>query len=194
VSYNGRFHTLNDVALNVGPVQKPHPPIYVAILRKEAAYHVGRNRHRIMSIPYASADRFEDVRWMVEEFRRGRADAGLVSSPDDVIFAFHCHVGESDEAARAAAAEAFDLYVATRLYARRQTYDDILQSGLGLFGSVETVAAKLAQLQQWGIRHVALLMDFGLMPADRVHRSMDLVAREVAPRVQARLEGGTARL
>jgi hypothetical protein len=120
--------------------------------------------------------------------------AGLATSPDDVIFAFHCHVGESDEAARAAAAEAFDLYVATRLYARRQTYDDILQSGLGLFGSVETVAAKLAQLQQWGIRHVALLMDFGLMPADRMHRSMDLVAREVAPRVQARLEDGTAKL
>ena len=193
VSYDGRFHTLNQVALNVAPVQKPHPPIYVAILRKEAAYHVGRNGHRIMAIPYASADRFADVRWMVEEFRRGRADAGLATSPDDVIFAFHCHVAESDDAARDAASEAFDLYVATRLYARRQTYDDILESGLGLFGSVKTVAAKLAQLQQWDIRHVALLMDFGFMPPDRVHRSMDLVARKVAPRVEARLEAGAVK-
>jgi alkanesulfonate monooxygenase SsuD/methylene tetrahydromethanopterin reductase-like flavin-dependent oxidoreductase (luciferase family) len=193
VSYDGRYHTLNDVALNVAPVQKPHPPIYVAILRKEAAFHVGRSGNRIMSIPYASADRFEDVRWIIEEFRRGRADAGLSTSPDDAMFAFHCHVAKSDEAARAAASEAFDLYVATRLYARRQTYDDILQSGLGLFGSVETVAAKLVRLQQWGIRDVALLMDFGLMPADRVHRSMDLVAREVAPKVQARFQAGTAK-
>lgn len=190
LSYTGRFHTLDGVALNVVAVQKPHPPVYVAILRKEAAYHVGRNGHRIMSIPYASAERFEDVRWMVEEFRRGRADAGLATSADDAIFAFHCHVAESDQAARTAAAEAFDLYVATRLYAKRQTYDDVLRSGLALFGSAETVAAKLVQLQQWGIHHVAMLMDFGLMPADQVHRSMDLIAREVAPRIRARIEAG----
>jgi alkanesulfonate monooxygenase SsuD/methylene tetrahydromethanopterin reductase-like flavin-dependent oxidoreductase (luciferase family) len=183
LSYGGSFHTFRDVALNVAPAQRPHPPIYVAILRKEAAYHVGRNGHRIMSIPYASADRFEDVRWMVEEFRRGRADAGLATAPDDAIFAFHCHVAESDPAARADAADAFDLYVATRLYAKRQTYDDIIESGLALFGSVEAVTAKLQKLREWGIGRVALLMDFGLMPADAVNRSMTLVAREVAPRL-----------
>jgi alkanesulfonate monooxygenase SsuD/methylene tetrahydromethanopterin reductase-like flavin-dependent oxidoreductase (luciferase family) len=188
VTHAGRFHTLDDVALNIAPAQKPHPPIYLAILRKEAAYHVGRSGHRIMSIPYASTERFEDVEPMVDAFRRGRADAGLATLADDAIFAFHCHVADSDQAARAGAAEAFDRYVATRLYARRQTYDDILESGLGLFGSVDGVAAKLDRLRQWGIGHVALLMDFGLMPADAVSRSMTLMAREVAPRVRSRIE------
>lgn len=187
VTFAGCFHRLDGVALNVAPVQKPHPPFYVAILRKEAAYHVGRHGHRIMSIPYASADRFEDVRWMVEEFRRGRADASLAAAPEHALFAFHCHVAETDDAARANAAEAFDLYAATRLYAKRQTYDDILRSGLGLFGSIETVTEKLVQLHAWGIEHVALLKDFGSMPAECVRRSMTLIAREVLPRVEKRI-------
>lgn len=183
VTHAGRFHRLENIALNVTPIQQPHPPIYVAILRKEAAYHLGRKGQRIMSIPYASADAFEDVRWMIEEFRRGQTEAGVAPSPDDAIFAFHCHVAATDEAARQNAAEAFNLYVETRLYAKRQTYDDILNSGLGLFGSVATVTEKLVQLHEWGIDHVALLMDFGLMPADLVHRAMTLVAREVFPEV-----------
>ena len=33
-SHEGRFFRLDDVALNVAPVQRPHPPIYVAILGK----------------------------------------------------------------------------------------------------------------------------------------------------------------
>ena len=45
---------------------------------------------------------------------------------DDGTFAFHTHVAESDGACRREAEEAFDLYVATRLYAKRQVYDDIL--------------------------------------------------------------------
>ena len=89
----------------------------------------------------------------MREYRAGRAETGLPTSEDDAIFAFPCHVAEADARARAEAAEAFDLYVTTRLYARRQTYDDILESGLGLLGSADTVAARIATLRDWGIGH-----------------------------------------
>jgi alkanesulfonate monooxygenase SsuD/methylene tetrahydromethanopterin reductase-like flavin-dependent oxidoreductase (luciferase family) len=135
------FHKVNGVALNVRPRQPP--PIHVAILRREAAYHVGRKGQRIMSIPYATLDRLDEVEGIVQEFRRGRAEAGLEPDEDHAIFAFHAHVARTDAEARAEAAEAFDLYVATRLYAKHQTYDDIIASGLALFGSVETVTDKL---------------------------------------------------
>lgn len=49
--------------------------------------------------------------------------------------ALHTHVAETDDEARERAARAFDLYVDTRLYARKQVYDDIIASGLSLFGS-----------------------------------------------------------
>ncbi len=185
VTHTGRFHKLNGVALNVLPLQPP--PVYVAILRREAAYHVGRKGQRIMSIPYATLDRLAEVEGVVQEFRRGRAEAGLEQGDDDAIFAFHTHVARTDAKARAEAAEAFDLYVATRLYAKSQIYDDILSSGLALFGSVETVAEKLLQLHAFGIRHVALLPDFGLMPQDLVQGSLSLVASEVLPLVEAEI-------
>ena len=185
VTHAGRFHRLNGVALNVLPLRPP--PVYVAILRREAAYHVGRKGQRIMSIPYATLDRLAEIEGVVQEFHKGRAEAGLAPEDDDAIFAFHAHVARTDAQARAEAAEAFDLYVATRLYARSQTYDDIIASGLALFGSVETVAEKLLRLHAFGIRHVALLPDFGLMPEPLVQRSMSLVASEVMPRVEAEI-------
>jgi len=183
INFAGQHIRADDVAINVPPVRPGGPPLYVAVLRKEAAYHVGRQSNRLMSVPYASVERFDDVEHLMAEFRRGREEVGAEASDDDHVLAFHCHVADTDEAARDHAAAAFDLYVATRLYAKRQTYDDILASGLGLFGSVETVAEKLARLHAWGVRHVMLLQNFGMMPHERVAASMTLAAERVMPRL-----------
>jgi alkanesulfonate monooxygenase SsuD/methylene tetrahydromethanopterin reductase-like flavin-dependent oxidoreductase (luciferase family) len=121
---------------------------------------------------------------MVADFRKGRAEAGLMPSEDDATFAFHTHVADSDAACRREAEAAFDLYVATRLYARQQVYDDILRSDLALFGAVETVAAKMVRLYDMGIRHVLTLQNFGLMAPELVHNSMRLMATEVMPLVR----------
>ena len=48
----------------------------------------------------------------------------------------------------------------------------VIASGLALFGSGETVARKVTELSRMDIPHIALLMDFGLMPEERVLRSM----------------------
>jgi alkanesulfonate monooxygenase SsuD/methylene tetrahydromethanopterin reductase-like flavin-dependent oxidoreductase (luciferase family) len=186
ISFEGKYNTLREVAINVLPIQRPTPPIYVAILRKEAAYYIGRQGNYMLSVPYASVDNFEQVAEIVTEFRRGYRESG---APDkgEMVFAFHTHAAETDAEARELAAEAFDLYVATRLYAKRQTYDDILKSGLALFGSVDTVVNKLVRLHDMGIDHVMLLQNFGLLAPERVQRSMRLIAEEVMPRVNARI-------
>jgi hypothetical protein len=49
----------------------------------------------------------------------------------------------------------------------------------------------MLHLHAFGIRHVALLPDFGLMPADLVRRRLELVAGEVLPRVRLALGRGT---
>lgn len=185
-SYEGAYHTVKDVQLNVVPMQ-PAIPIYVAILAREAAYHVGKQGNNIVCVPYASLDRFSEMPAFVSEFKRGRAESGTPPQPYDNIFAFHTHVAESDEACRRNAADAFDLYVATRLYAKRQTYDDIMRSELGLFGSVETVADKIVELYRMGVTHIMTLQNFGFMPETKVHQSMRLMAEEVMPRVASRI-------
>lgn len=180
VTHQGRFHRLDDVQLNVLPVQAA-VPIYVAVLNKDALYHVGRQGNDVMCVPYASVDRLDEVAGMVSAYRQGRREAGL-DPAETGLWTFHTHVAESDAQCRREAEAPFDLYVATRLYAKRQTYDDILKSDLALFGSVERVADKLVRLWEMGIRHVVALQNFGLMPQDRVREAMRLMAGEAMPR------------
>ncbi len=185
VTFNGKFVKLTDVAINVLPVQK-QVPIYVAVLNKEAMIHVGRHGHDVMCVPYASVDRLDEVAPMVEAYRSGRREAGL--DPNETgLWTFHTHVAETDAACRREAEAAFDLYVATRLYAKRQVYDDVLRSELALFGSVDAVVDKLVRLHGMGIRHVVALQNFGLMPQDLVEAAMRLMAEEVMPRVRAKV-------
>src|SRR5437879_2910092 len=54
-SYDGRYHTIRAVALNVRPLQRPRPPIWIAVLRNEAAAHVGKKGFPVMMIPYDGA-------------------------------------------------------------------------------------------------------------------------------------------
>src|SRR6185295_13160131 len=116
--------------LNVLPHEGRVPPIYVAVLAREAAYHVGKQGNRIFTVPYASCKDFDDIGTMLAEFRRGRAEAGLAADDDDHVFTLHAYVAKTDDEAREHAKDAYDLYVATRLYAKQHTYEDIIANGI----------------------------------------------------------------
>ncbi len=187
LTYRGTFSKSEKVVLNVLPHEGKVPPIYVAVLAREAAYHVGKQGNQLFTVPYASCKDFADIGTMFAEFRKGRAEAGLKADDDDHAFVLHTHVADSDAACASECKAAYDLYVATRLYAKSHTYEDILANGICLFGSVETVTEKMCQLHEMGIRHVAVLNNFGALAPAIVERSMTRFAREVMPAVRARL-------
>jgi alkanesulfonate monooxygenase SsuD/methylene tetrahydromethanopterin reductase-like flavin-dependent oxidoreductase (luciferase family) len=187
LAYEGRFSRSDKVALNVLPHGGRLPPIHVAVLAREAAYHVGRQGDRIFTVPYASCRDFDDIGVMHADYRRGRAEAGLAAEEDDHVYTLHTYVADTDEEARAHARESYDLYVATRLYAKQHTYDDIIANGICLMGSVANVVEKLCRLHAMGIRHVATMHNFGGLDPQRVERSMALLAREVMPEVARRV-------
>lgn len=190
LSYTGRFSQSEKVALNVlphGAADGRVPPIHVAVLAREAAYHVGKQANRIFTVPYASCKNFEDIGVMLAEYRKGRSEAGLAPEDDDHVFTLHTHVADSDEQAQAQCKAAYDLYVETRLYAKKHTYEDIVANGICLFGSVETVADKMVRLHAMGIRHVAAMHNFGALAPERVERSMTKFAREVMPLAASRI-------
>lgn len=186
INFKGKYNTLNNVGINVLPVQK-NVPLYVAILRSEAAYHVGKQGHNIICVPYASVNNFSEIKSLVADFKKGYSESGN-SNPSDCLFAFHTHVAETDALARLNAEEAFNLYVKTRLYAKQQTYDDVMQSGIHLFGSVETVANKIVELYHMGIHHLLLLQNFGLLAPELVESSMRLFMEKVKPLVHEKLK------
>ena len=176
----------NGVTLNVMPRQK-NIPMMVGILRAEAAYYVGRQGFDLQSVPYASCDKFDDVAELVSAHHRGLAEFGRTDLSDASVICFHTYVAETEAEARRRAEAPFNVYVASRLYARSSTYDDAMKNGLSLMGSIDTVADKLVALAEMGVNHVMALQNFGAMPQDDVLRSMRLLATEVMPRVEKRL-------
>jgi alkanesulfonate monooxygenase SsuD/methylene tetrahydromethanopterin reductase-like flavin-dependent oxidoreductase (luciferase family) len=184
LSYQGRFSKSEKVVLNVLPHEGRVPPIYVAVLAREAAYHVGKQKNRIFTVPYASCTDFADIGRMLEEYRKGLAEANVAAHDDDHVFTLHTHVAASDEEAKLDAKAAYDLYVDTRLYAKKHVYEDILANGIHLFGSVQTVSAKMRDLYAMGIRHVATMHNFGALEPHLVERSMTMFAREVMPEIR----------
>lgn len=187
----GRFHNIDAVQLNVLPLQR-EVPVYVAILRKEAAYFVGRQGHRMMCVPYASLDRFDDIAGLMSQYRQGRTESGSPAGENSTAVTLHTHVAESDGHARRNAEKPFNLYVDTRLYARKSTYDDAMRNGLHLFGSPDSVGEKLVELHRMGVDHVMALQNFGLMPAPLVAESMQRLMQDVMPRVRQRLAAESA--
>jgi alkanesulfonate monooxygenase SsuD/methylene tetrahydromethanopterin reductase-like flavin-dependent oxidoreductase (luciferase family) len=187
LSYKGQFSASEKVVLNVLPHEGRVPPIYVAVLAREAAYHVGKQKNRIFTVPYASCKDFKDIGTMLAEYRKGRVEAGMPRDDDDHVFTLHTYVAKSDQEAREQSKDAYDLYVDTRLYAKKHIYEDIIANGICLFGSVDTVAEKMCHLHEMGIRHVATMHNFGALDPKLVERSMTLFAKEVMPRVETRV-------
>jgi alkanesulfonate monooxygenase SsuD/methylene tetrahydromethanopterin reductase-like flavin-dependent oxidoreductase (luciferase family) len=171
-SFNGKYNSINNVSLNILPMQQ-ELPTYVAVLRSEAAYHVGKRGQNIICVPYASVASFGEVKNLIDDYKKGHRESGKTGG-GEALFAFHAHVAETDEIARQNTEEAFNLYADTRLYAKKQNYDDILKSGLSLFGSVETVNKKIQALKEMKIDNILLLMNFGMMPREKVKKSMQL--------------------
>ncbi len=177
-SYHGLYHHVTDTGIAVTPVQRPHPPLWVAIVRAEAARHVGAQGRSVMLIPYATCESVADLGPIVADHRSGASSSGVLGGHlPEVAAALHCHVGS-----RADAEPYLDRYVGSRLYARRRGYDELLDAGLLLAGTPDEVAARLDRVAELGVDHVLLLANFGAMPHELVAASLTRFAHEVMPR------------
>lgn len=185
VEFRGRFNTLDQVQINVLPAQAA-VPIYVAALAKEAAYHIGRQGNGLLTIPYGTLNHFNEIGPLAASFERGRSEVAAPPMPRGLaphITTFHTYVGRSEAEAEAAVRGPFELYCRTRLYAKPWSYEQIRDNGLALFGSIESVAAKLAALETMGVTSVNTMSNFGAMPPEAVNASMRLMIEEVLPRL-----------
>lgn len=186
-THHGLYYHYQDIALNVTPAQRP-VPLWVAVLNTEAAYHVGCQGRNLMMIPYASLDDISHLAAVTEAYRRGRAEGGHDAASGDVLVAFHTHLAGSDEGAKSEARPALDQYVATRLYARRRSLEELDAQGLVLIGSPDTVARRIAAAARAGMTHVMALDNYGGKDPLLVDQSLSLFATEAIPRAEALLE------
>ncbi len=183
-SHNGEHFQIENVGLNVLPVQRPHPPLWVAILSNGAAYHVGKRGLPIMTIPYATTESFDELAQTAREFRRGFMESGRDAEQATIRFGLHVHCGETTEGARAEAREAMDRYVRTRLYAKHRSFEELIQKDLVAFGDPDEIVCVAERYRDAGMTHMMAITNFGGMPHDAVMRSNQLLAEQVLPRIR----------
>jgi alkanesulfonate monooxygenase SsuD/methylene tetrahydromethanopterin reductase-like flavin-dependent oxidoreductase (luciferase family) len=181
-SYQGRFHTVHDVQIQVRPLQQPRPPVWIATLRPEGAYHIGRKGFWLMGVPYVTVPQLADLRAVIESYQQGYREAGHAPAEADIVMALHVYVGETEEAAERDARAALERYIRTRLYAKGGDWDGLRAAQLVAIGNPDTVARVVETLRATGATHLICLMDFGGLEHRRVLRSMELFQREVLPR------------
>lgn len=167
----------HQVRLNVLPVQSPHPPLWVAVQRREAIAHVARQGLSVALIPYATvADRSE----LAEEVREYRAHLPK-GRHGEVAVAVHVYAGRQPGDARRALGRYLDSRLRTHSTffvekARRDphsaTPESLERSGWALFGTPEEVAGELEKFAELGIDELLGIFDFGGLSPKEVARSV----------------------
>ena len=168
--------------LNVAPVQRPHPPIWVAVQRREAVPFVARQGRSIALIPYATVDNVDELAGEIAEFK-----AALPSNASaSVSVGLHLYAGPNLEVARGC----FQRYLDSRLASgsaffqqkvaadpRARSGRAIEEAGFALFGSAEEVLEGLTRFEKVGVDEVLGIFDFGGLPTAEVHRSVRSLGR-----------------
>jgi len=165
------------VTINVRPVQAPHPPIWIAVQRREAIPFVARAGRSIALIPYATVAGIDELAAEIREYRAAQPDGAR----GEVAVAVHVYAGDRPDRARAALQRYLDSRLATqsafyqekvRRDPRHATAAAIEASGFAPIGTPAEVADALAAFEAAGVDELLGIFDFGGLAPAEVDRSV----------------------
>jgi alkanesulfonate monooxygenase SsuD/methylene tetrahydromethanopterin reductase-like flavin-dependent oxidoreductase (luciferase family) len=176
------------------PVQRPHPPIWLAGHTDKALRRTAR-----MGMPWLAAAAHVDRDYLGHQVRTYREACAELGRPDPEVHVLQeIYVGDSDDAAigdvRQALAckyEAYREWGQDQVLPESQTFDvefDELRRGRFILGSPESCRAQLAELiATVGPGHVLLRPQWPGMPHEQVMASLKRLTENVLPGVPALL-------
>jgi alkanesulfonate monooxygenase SsuD/methylene tetrahydromethanopterin reductase-like flavin-dependent oxidoreductase (luciferase family) len=199
-SHTGQFFTVNRATLVPAPLQKPHPPMYIAATRTLTTleFVVSTGQPLLVGMVLDTVGALD----LCRRFVQMSAAAGHHVPMWRIPFARYFYVAETDEQARqdtrASLEWTVDMIqwrqtfqegseVGHRLAAWRQARTTFPPSAEHLFqhraiiGSPETCVREMQALQQAGIDYFICNFAFGGLDHQKVLRSMELCAKEVMP-------------
>ncbi|MCI4324884.1 MAG: LLM class flavin-dependent oxidoreductase [Thermoplasmata archaeon] len=168
-------------SLNVSPVQRPHPPIWIAVQRREALPFVARRGLSVALVPYATVGSVGELGSQITEFRSHLPPGAKVT----VSVALHLYAGAHPNRAR----HALQRYLDSRLATQSSFYQDkvrrdpshasaatIESTGFALFGEASDVVERLEAYRAAGVDEVLGIFDFGGLPVPDVTSSVEALA------------------
>ncbi|MET7393986.1 LLM class flavin-dependent oxidoreductase [Dactylosporangium sp. NPDC005572] len=203
--HEGTFYSTGEVNLMPRPLQRPHPPIYVAAVSPETVTRYAGQGIPILADPAAPFHRVERA---AQKWREVAGAAGHDTEAADLVVSRSVYVAPTVEQARADQdrfEKAFDrarifneksapIDSKTQQFAKGFEYwqDRYFKGGdvgtdfrweqLEVIGDPERVIAQIKMLQEFGFRN--LMCDFGstrAMPLDDMLSTIRFFAKEVMP-------------
>jgi alkanesulfonate monooxygenase SsuD/methylene tetrahydromethanopterin reductase-like flavin-dependent oxidoreductase (luciferase family) len=207
-SHDGPYYRIGEASLYPRPLQRPRPPVWVAAESPPTIEWTATRGFGMGTIFLPTAQ----VREKLEHYLSAGTAAGRDVSPASFMLFRNAYVAPTDEEAIADAEPALthmlilfkdaavppDLSLMPDSYAFHresfrsfeeppESFQDIIDAGLVLCGSPETVREQLReQIDAVGMEQVCLLFAFGDLPHEKVMRSMRLFADEVRPGIDSR--------
>jgi len=185
VSYQGQFHHIDGVSLNVQPVQRPLPPVYFAALSQGSYQVAGERGYPILGIPFASCKDMAEVKRKVDFYKETLSQNGHDPATLDVGQTIHTHVAESDAAARRRARPAMSRYYEARKSVRPRGYDELDEQRMLMVGGPARCIEQIQEIADTGANYVIFSMNFAGLDQKSILESMAMMAEEVLPKVAA---------
>jgi alkanesulfonate monooxygenase SsuD/methylene tetrahydromethanopterin reductase-like flavin-dependent oxidoreductase (luciferase family) len=211
VEHHGKYFDMPLRNVVPKPVQKPHPPLWVACSALETIEMAGRRGLGALAFQFLSADAAHA--WVHAYYnaftKRQQKLADYVTNPNIAIVSyFMC--AETDEEARRRADGIPFFQFALRFYGQQpgrrrpepgtvNVWDEYEKWKLanpeaharalsgGLIGSPETLRRKLLRFETSNIDQVILLNQAGKNTHEHICESLELFAREVMPELHAKI-------
>lgn len=193
-SYEGKYWRFEDANPLPKPVQRPHPPVWVATDSDEGFRMCARNGWGVM-LPQGRT--LATVANQVARYKQALASEGVAYDPAKVVLARGLYVAPDDETAWAEAESYYTRFqdLAVRLATppgggpvARNPFESDTDRAAALresvvFGSPKSCAAMLRRIAELGIEYVIFFTNFGGIAHDKIMRTLELFAAEVAPQL-----------
>ncbi len=196
VSWDGAYYTFEPMTIMPRPVQRPHPPIWIAAMAPDALYHCAKRGWNVQTTPLQGS--LDLARRQVDSFRDGAAASGREPRPR--LSLLRVGFATRDEAHTRAMIE--------RAYGYYRRFDNVFKSpgrvsggriqpieiettredlAEALFiGTPEELIEKFSLYAELGVDEINLNMCIGASHEETLD-SIERLAREVMPHISGRL-------
>jgi len=202
--YQGEYFSMPCRNLVPKPVQKPHPPLWVACSKRETIHQAAR--HGIGALTFAFVDPNEAVQWIAEYYAIIKSDACVpightVNANIAMVAGFSCHADAQEARRRGLDGFRFFGYALghyyifgehtpgrTDIWANYEMARDILpvSPGAGGIGTPDEIAANMRRFEEAGLDQVIFLQQGGKNQHPHICASLELFARAVMPAFKSR--------
>jgi len=211
--FKGEFFDLPARHVLPRPVQRPHPPLWIAASNLSTYEHAARQGVGVIGVTRNSIDETRDAIRSYRETIRSADPAGFVGKfPNEHVAAFAlacCHEddrtgrdiacaaarwynGDNDvelNHVRFASAGGKDAVVAKF---RSRTNDQLIEDGMAIGGNPDSVCRQVEKWAEAGLDQMIFVLQAGNTTHDQVMRSIELMGEQVIPRFASRKEAAVA--